>query len=176
MPIIELDSDMMADAEEAFTDLLSTNVAGKNCRLYMTPKMINCVNCIPDPIGGKSSNRWLTGGPYEFHTGLCPLCNGAGKKAQEITEDIVMTIDLSPQAYKFFSNDIRLPAGSIVTRGLIVDMPKVKRCMQMRILSNVPSVDRYTYSLSGEPIDPFQFVKGKFFGALWIRAGTIGVA
>ena len=36
-------------------------------------------NCIFDPVGKKSSNRWRTGGPLFFPNGaICGLCNSAG--------------------------------------------------------------------------------------------------
>ena len=63
---------------------------GKTCRVYYPPKQISCVNCILDPIGNKSANRYLHGGPIPFRNGaLCPVCNGVGYRAEETFSAIV---------------------------------------------------------------------------------------
>ena len=76
------------------------------CRLnYRATKFNDCINCVFDPIGGKSSNRFQSGGPVPFHHGVCPMCNGRGKIQQTDTEEIwLMPIWDSKGWYNFSTN------------------------------------------------------------------------
>lgn len=55
-----------------------------------------CPNCIIDPISGKSSGRYKSGGQVNFPYGqLCPICNGVGFlfNSNECTIDLLVIYD-----------------------------------------------------------------------------------
>lgn len=162
-------SDTFAESvEDGFDDIL--DLLSKPCLLIYPASTTDCVNCIYDPIGKKSSNRWTTGGPMPFNSGACPMCNGQGRIATENSETINMTINWGPITFdKGMPAGIRLPLGGAVeTRGYMADYPKVKKCETMRIVS---PYGRFVFKLDGEPSDPFQLVQGKYFIANWKRIG-----
>jgi hypothetical protein len=129
-------------------------------------------NCIYDPIGQKSSNRYRSGGPAPFQIGNCPMCNSVGKLQSEEHATIKMTIDWRPKNFEIFGPNIRLPSGGIVTRGYITDLPKVEKCDKMMIVNpGMQSYGHYSFKLAGEVVEPFQIIQNKFFAALWQRVG-----
>jgi hypothetical protein len=170
MPLFELPDDLLTYAEEGFSDIIVS--LGKTFRLTYPARFVECENCIFDPIGKKSSNRWRTGGPMPFHAGGCPMCNGQGRRATENYDDITMTINWTPSVHKMISDNIRIPMGYVIeTRGYIADLPKIKSCEDIMILDGVQEYGKYKFKLEGEPVDAFQYVKGKFFNARLKRVG-----
>lgn len=64
---------------------------GVTCRItFSATKFNECDNCSYDVIGGKSSNRYRSGGPVPFYHGVCPVCNGSGKIQNIETENVVL--------------------------------------------------------------------------------------
>ena len=59
--------------------------------IYGGTKWTSCNNCIFDPIGNKSSNFYLHGGPVPFN-GICPVCNGAGKIMDDSTASLNLVV------------------------------------------------------------------------------------
>lgn len=163
----EIDESFIKEAEEGFDYLII--FAGKICRLVYPPVLVDCLQCIYDPIGKKSSGRYRDGSIIPG--GICHLCGGVGKKASEASENIKMTIDWKPTNWEGMPIPVRVPAGFILTRGFIVDLPKIKRATEMYIIGATEPYSKYKYVLESEPVDPFQFVPGKYFAALWKRAG-----
>ena len=129
--IFTLTPDITKIASDAIDDLIDQ--LGKQCTLVYPPVWTVCTNCVFDPVGDKSANRWVSGGPIPFTDGaVCPLCDGAGKRADETTEVITMLIANQPSHYfaKLPSN-IQLPSGRIQTKGYLSDWPKVIRAKEM---------------------------------------------
>jgi hypothetical protein len=168
--LIEIDQDTLDMAEIGFTEMLE--MLGKNCLLFYPSKWTQCINCIWDNIGQKSSNRYRSGGPAPFQIGNCPMCSGVGKLQNEEHATIKMTIDWRPKNFDIFGPNIRLPSGGIVTRGYITDLPKVEKCDKMMIVNpGMQSYGHYSFKLAGEVVEPFQIIQNKFFAALWQRVG-----
>ena len=64
--------------KDMISALLESGACTRPCKMVFTgSKMESCPNCIYDPIGRKSSNRYVDGGPIPFQ-GICPMCNGIG--------------------------------------------------------------------------------------------------
>lgn len=128
-------------------------------------------NCLPDPIGNKSSNIYVHGGPMEFSTGqICPMCRGAYYLAIEQSEDIYMTINWEPSQFdKSFPAGHRYADGNIMTRGYSSDLQKVCNCSFMEIFANA-GIARYRFKLIGEPTLSTQAVDSRYFWAWWDRA------
>ncbi len=169
--LFEIDSDSLQAAQDGFDDILDS--LGKQCKLVYPSKFIECVNCIYDPIGKKSSNRWRTGGPMPFHAGACSMCQGAGKSATENSENVIMTINWLPGKNISTGPNIRVAIGyPIETRGYMTDLAKVRSCEEMIILGgNADIYSHYKFKLDGEPTDVFQAISGRYFVATWKRVG-----
>lgn len=157
-------------AEEGFDDILDQ--LGKPCKLVYPARAVECTNCIYDPIGKKSSNRWRTGGPMPFHAGSCPSCNGEGKRFSENSETITMTINWNLGRFDESSANVRIPLGHIIdTRAYIDDYIKIIRSEEMLILGAVAGLRHFKWKLAGEPADPFQMTSGRYCIAKWKRVG-----
>ncbi len=87
-------AEMKTTFTQAIDSLLESAACTVPCRLITRgTRFTSCSNCVFDPIGNKSSNRWLNGGAIPFPNGqLCPMCGGVGKIPDENTS----TIDLMP--------------------------------------------------------------------------------
>lgn len=167
--LFTLTQDIKTIASEAIDDLI--NQLGKPCTLIYPPVWHPCENCVYDIIGQKSSNRWISGGPIPFQDGaVCPLCGGAGKRADEVTETITMLVENKASAFYKLPTNIQLPAGSIQTKGFLSDWPKVIKAQQCIVQNGVfPATLRYV--LAGEPIDIGNIIQGRYMICLWKRAG-----
>ncbi len=168
--IFSLDADVKGIITDALDDLISE--LGKDCRIVYPPKMVLCANCVSDPIGHKPSNRWKTGGPTQFSLGsLCPMCNGDGRRAEEVTEILRFLCEWDPKRFfKPLRNlDVRLPMGICQTKGYLADLPKVLRCDHMVLQVPIEGTLRLTYKLSGEPGDYSNIIQGRYFVATWER-------
>jgi len=170
--IFTLSDDIKNLAHAAFTDLI--NELGKRCRLVFPPKMAPCANCVIDPIGNKSSNRYVNGGPAPFPMGsICPACGGRGRIATENSRDIILLVNENPKQFdnslKLNNANIYYPDGTIQTKGFIRDLPDVLKCTEMiKDLSIQPYIE-YRYKRYGEPLSPGNIVQGAFFVCLWTR-------
>ncbi len=167
--IFTLDAALKATITTALDDLITE--LGKDCRLVYPPRWNACVNCVYDPVGNKSSNHWLSGGPLPFSNGsTCPLCDGVGRRAEEITEDTKFLCAWEPR--KFFypikSLDIRAPFSIVQTKGYISpDLPKVLRAEHMVFQTGIEGVLRKKYKLMGQPGDQSNIIQGRYFVATW---------
>lgn len=170
MPLFELPDDLLSNAQDGFDQMLET--FGQTCKLIYPARFVECVNCIYDPIGKKSSNRWRSGGPMPFHSAGCPLCNGQGRRATENSETIKMTVNWIPGKFAkpITNTNIRVDIGSVIeTRGYLTDANKVKSCEEMLIVGELEEFGKYKFKLDGEPVSVFQFVRGRYFHARWVR-------
>jgi hypothetical protein len=165
--IFEITPAIREVARKAFDDLIDQ--LSKTCRLYYPPIMEPCSNCLPDPIGKKSANRWLDGGPAPFPLGsVCPMCGGEGYRANQLYDDVQLLVSENAKKFYFFGK-IEIPDGSIETKFYIHDLPKVVKCDYMLLdLPNSQSL-RKTYRLVGEPAIPGNIIQGRYVIALWQR-------
>lgn len=175
MPYIDYTSTIRNICRDSLDEFINT--FGKTCTLWYPPVMIQCVNCVYDPIGKKSAGRWLSGGPVQFPNGAtCPLCEGAGQqRAESQTSTITMIVEADPKEYNRFDlSEIRKPDGLVLGRGFMADVPNIKQCIKMQVESDsdsesVGGIIKYQYKLVGEPIDDSRVVQGRYFISLWQR-------
>lgn len=169
--IFTLSDDIKLIAEYAIDDLIDQ--LGKTCQLIYAPTPSPCPNCVFDPIGNKSSNTWINGGPIPFENGSdCPSCNGQGLHFTSLTKSVKLLIANSPK--DFFQRlpaNVQLPSGSIQTKGYMRDLPDVLQTRKMVVQLDIQGLIRYTYELAGEPIDQGNIVQGKYWVANWSRVG-----
>jgi hypothetical protein len=138
---------------------------GFSCKLYYPPRMESCVNCVVDPIGRKSSNKYLHGGPIPFpFGGICPLCNGAGFHATETYDTITMKCFENPTQFIKIAG-ITHPDAKLLTKGYVTDLPKVLKSDYM-IKGGTEYVE-FRYSKIGPPIINHKLVQNRYFFMLW---------
>lgn len=153
----------------AISALLYDDACTQACKLsYGVTKHDPCVNCIYDGVGRKSSNRYLPGGPIPFPNGsICPMCNGAGLKAVETTENIKLMVIWD---YKQFINlnTVNNPEGKIQTVGFAKDAPKIKRAKDIIVATDLAAVATHRFNRISEP-QPCGFGTNSFIECLWER-------
>lgn len=167
--VFDFDSSIKQRMQDALDDL--HDLKCKQCRLIYPPRWLACGNCVYDPIGKKSSNRYLNGGPLPFpNASVCPMCSGSGKRASEQTEIIQLAIEWNPSQWiKLGDQNIRLPDGTILTKGYINLIPKVKKAIEMIAAIDIEGLNQYRYKLYGEPVDRYSIFKYHYFEAYWER-------
>jgi hypothetical protein len=170
--LFTLSDDVKKIAADAIDDLIDQ--LGKDCMLVYPHLPVPCINCIPDPIGNKSSNHWNAGGPIPFpNAAICPMCDGSGFHFEEQTKNIRLLISNTPAA--FYANmpaGIVMPAGTIQTKGYIKDMSDVLQSRKLIVQTTLEPMIRYTYDLLSEPIDQGNIVQNRYWVALWNRVGA----
>jgi hypothetical protein len=155
---------------QALDDLITE--LGKACRLVYPPRWVPCGDCIFDAVGNKSSNIWRTGGPVPFGAGTtCPLCNGAGKSSQEVSEVVTMLCAWDPRDFyvPVPRLDLRVPNGFIQTKGYLTDAPKMSRADHAIFELPLENSLRQTFKLAGEPVDVSNIIQGRYCVATWKR-------
>lgn len=167
--IFTLDSDTKSLIQQVFDDLITE--LGKDCQLVYPARWTPCSNCIYDPIGNKSSNHYLTGGPIPFTNGMCPLCNGQGRLAETVSETVHWLCEWEPKKFLTPVPNVKLrQAFSVVqTKGYFTDMPKAQRAEYMLFQLPIQGYTQYRYKLASEPGDPSNIVQGRYFIATWER-------
>lgn len=166
--IFTLTSSVKSVITAALDDLITE--LGKNCMLVYPPKMTACVNCVYDPIGKKSSNVYLSGGPTPFGaTQRCPMCDGAGRMAIPVQESIKLLCSLDPK--KFFMPVPDIPIGSpeayLQTKGMLSDLPKIKRADFLIFQTDISGIIEKKFRLFKEPADISNIIQGRYFVATW---------
>ena len=165
--IFTLEESVKAIITNALDDLITE--LGKMCRLVYPPRMVPCDNCIYDPIGRKSSNVYLNGGPIPFQNVSCPMCDGSCKKAETQTEDIKFLCSLTPK--DFFvpipNLNLQVPFSVVQTKGFLRDVPKVRRADHMIFQTPIDGVATKKYKLDSDPADVSNIIQNRYFVATW---------
>ena len=133
--------------------MLESTACTVQCTLnYRATKFDDCVNCIFDPIGGKSSNRYQSGGPIPFYHGTCPVCNGAGKIQVTSTETIyLMPIWNSKDWYPLSQNSINMADISVQTLSKMTTYPSLVRATSIIIDTTVTNYGMPEFTRLGRP-------------------------
>lgn len=151
-------------------DALITTL-GKNCRLIYSPKVTPCTNCIYDPIGKKSSNRYKTGGPVPFPNGsICPVCGGVGNISEPAEEIIVMVVQWNPKNFPGNRANVDSPNAICRTYTYGHYFPKLQKCIAIDVDLDVSGYASYRCNRIREPI-MFGIQDSKYVEAFWQRAG-----
>jgi hypothetical protein len=141
------------------------------CRLiYSATRFNECANCYYDVIGGKSSNRYRSGGPIPFHHGVCPVCNGVGKIQNIETEDINLSpIWNSKDWYSIGLTQVSMADISVQTMSKMVTYPKLVRATSIVINTSIEAYGMPEFVRVGRP-EPCGFGGDYFVITSWKRA------
>lgn len=171
-PILKYTAVHRALAQQGNDDII--DVFGKTCTLVFPAITNPCVNCIADPIGGKSSNHFQHGGPMPFANGSsCPYCDGQGMRADVTTRDVKFACVYDVKEYLDPNTRIviRIPNGVCEIRGYLTDLPDVEQCEYILVQSDINSITKRRFKLMTEPIDDNNIVPGRYFVAKLERMG-----
>lgn len=126
--------------KDAIDSLLENTALTVPCLLkYGRTKFEDCPNCLWDNIGGKSSNRYQTGGPIPFTHGICPYCDGAGRLSSEETEEIyLMPIWSSKDWYPISQTSVNMADIAAQTMSKIDAYEKIIRAQSIIIDTSLP--------------------------------------
>jgi len=154
----------------AMSALLDTTGVAIPCTLYYgITKYESCANCLYDPIGRKSSNRYINGGPVPFmFGGVCPLCNGAGKKPVETTEDVHLAVVFEPREFLDIRTPVNTADGYIQTLAKKEMTPKLRRANEIVVATDVSGFFPHRYQRVSEPV-PMGLGNTEFVVCMWKR-------
>jgi len=171
--LFSIDDEVRSIIQDGLDDLITE--LGKMCRLvYPSTRWESCDNCVYDPIGQKSSNRWRTGGSIPFPNGTaCPQCNGKGRRSVVFYEDIKFLCELNPRNFivPISGLNIRVPHGLLQTKGFLTDSKKVEKCEQLLYDIENTELGGRAYKLVSEPGDKSNIIQGRYFICVWERKG-----
>ncbi len=166
-------SGMKTMFSDAISSLLLNTACTSPCRIiYGGTKYTDCVNCIYDAIGQKSSNRYQNGGPVPFQMGtLCPVCNGLGKIADEPTEENVsLMVIWDYKQWINFNLNTRSPDGLAQTLSTASLTPKLLRADRVVFATDIEGYVRHQFTRDGEA-EPCGFGNNDFVSIMWRRIG-----
>lgn len=167
-----IDSNFKSIFNNAITAMLEDGALTVACTLdYGITKYENCANCLYDPIGQKSSNRFQGGGPAPFPFGtLCPLCNGDGKRPLTSSENVNLAVIFEPRQFLEISTPVNTADGYIQTLAKSVMTPKLRRAKEIVVSTDVSGFFSHRYQRVSEPV-PIGLGGNEFVLCTWRRAG-----
>ena len=165
-----IDSNFKSIFNDAISSMLDSTACTVPCTLkYGVTKYDSCDNCIYDPIGKKSSNRYLNGGPVPFpFGGICPMCNGAGRRPVESSENVHVMVIFSPKEFMDIGVPVNSPDGLIQTMGKKEMTPKFQRANQIVVSTDISGFFSHTYQRVSEPT-PVGLGNNEFVLCMWKR-------
>ena len=166
--ILNIPVDIKTAISDCLDDLIT--LMGQTIVLQYPPKKGFCPNCLFSGIDNRSTNRYKSGGPMPFQVGTCPLCNGTGYRDEAQSEAIQVLVAWTPKNFFIQPTNIALPDCDIQTKGYVSDVPKIMRCVEMKVMG----LDGYVhqrFTRTGEPNDINNIVQGRFAVTKWKRLG-----
>ena len=133
--------------------LLEDTALTVECTLnYKSTKFEDCLNCLYDNIGGKSSNRYQNGGPVPFYHGICPVCNGQGKKQSSSSENLWLAAIWDSKSWTGLSQEqIKKAEVSVQTMSRIDVYDKLVKCTSIIIESELNKYKTNEFHRVGNP-------------------------
>lgn len=164
-----------SEFKNLFTDAISALLYNDACTFpctiyYGITKYEDCNNCVYDPIGNKSSNKFQDGGPIPFPFGsICPMCGGEGKRGIETTENINLMVIWDAKEFLNVGT-VNNPDNMIQTLTFSSNTPKLKRAKELIVSTDIQGYTTYRYERASEP-HPCGFQSTDFVECLWKRLG-----
>ncbi len=163
-------SDIKSLFDNAISSLLEDGALTVQCTLHFgVTRYDDCANCVYDPVGRKSSNRFQTGGPGPFRNGgICPICGGAGKKPVIKTENINLGIIYDYRDFLGISTPVNAPDGFIQTVSKKETIPKLLRAKELQPSIAIKNYVDSRFERASEP-QPVGFGNDNFVFCNWKR-------
>lgn len=165
-----IEQDVIEIAQNGLDDIIDQ--LGKTCLLYYPAISIPCNNCL-DSLPPGSGNKWITGGPAPQRNQSCQSCGGTGSKFVEPREEVKLLIAWEPRDFYIKMEDsdmsISAPTGKIQTKGYLRNLHKIMRANYMVVQTDISGMVRMKFERDGEPADPSNIVKNRYFVINWKR-------
>lgn len=128
-----------------------------------------CPNCIFDPIGNKSANRYAAGGPMPFTVGQCPMCHGVGRIPDEQTSTINL-VPLWDSKDWVGVGDLKIgnPNEFVQTLSKIETFDDLVEAKDIIIDTNITNYTRNIFTRKSEP-QPCGFGASSYIFTMWKR-------
>jgi hypothetical protein len=167
-----IDSNLKAVFNNAISAILADGALTIPCTLdYGVTKYENCANCVFDPIGRKSANRFQDGGPVPFpYGGVCPLCNGGGRRGLVSTENVSLAVVFDTRHFLEISTPVNTADGFIQTIANKEMTPKLARAKEIVVATDVSGYFSHRYQRVSEPT-PVGLGGNDFVFCTWRRSG-----
>ena len=167
-----IDSSFKTVFNNAINAILENGALTIPCTLeYGITKYDNCANCIYDAIGQKSANRYQDGGPAPFpFGGICPLCNGNGRKPVTSSENVNLAVIFEPKQFLEINTPVNTADGYIQTLAKREMTPKLQRAKEIIVATDTSGYFTHRYQRVSEPT-PIGLGNSQFILCTWRRAG-----
>lgn len=159
--MVSLPDEIFQEYESIVDDFINDNF-GVDCKLIYPARRILCSNCVFDPIGQKSSNRYKHGGPAPFNFGNCPMCGGAGLKEEEAEDTIKLRVYYSPKDWIKIADNISSDDADVQVIGFMSDMPKFNRANEIIVNSPQKNYETWKCVKSSKAL-PHGFKQRRYF-------------
>lgn len=157
---------------DAIFALLEDDALTIQCTLeYGVTKYESCGNCLYDPIGQKSANRYQDGGPAPFPFGtVCPLCNGNGRRPLTSSENVRLAVIFEPKEFLQLNAPVNTADGYIQTLAKKTMTPKLQKAKEIIVATDLSGQFSHRYQRVSEP-SPIGLGNNEFVLCTWRRLG-----
>jgi hypothetical protein len=163
-------SDFKLLHKQAIEALLENTALTVPCEVTLAgTKYTQCVNCVFDAVSGKSSNRYKSGGPIPFTQGLCPYCNGVGRKQIVTTEDIYLMPIWDSKKWILSNPNLKTADISVQTMSKLSSFALLNRASKIVIDTTNEALKTTDYTRVGDP-ERIAFGDTTFIITSWKRA------
>jgi hypothetical protein len=163
--MISIPSSLQTLYNQGVDALLASDMTSEVCQIVYPPKKVQCVNCLPGPLG-QGANVYRSGGPAPFNFGSCPVCQGKGYKEEETKADVRLRVYFASdrsktENYKVLAN-LKVDDYEAQLIGYMTDLVKIKRADHIMLVKNNGGNQSIKCRLIGEPV-PWGFDKNRYF-------------
>lgn len=174
-PFLNIAWDNLRTLHQNGIDALLTNMSVTCQFVYGTTLISECPNCIYDPVGKKSSNRYQPGGPMLFANGMqCPYCGGLGATYEDETENVSLIVLWNPKDWVNVGYDrTKVATGLIQTMSSSDTYAKIKRAKEIVVDTSLNTLQKHIYVRKGEP-GWCGLGEARYVITMWEEAGSGG--
>lgn len=161
------------DTYKVYADAL-INELGVNCKLLYPPRIVQAPNTQLNMIGGKSNNRFSTGGPMSSNLPGSEFTGGTGVQQEELSEIIKLRVYNDASNSRIFRDfiqraNVQVADGSILIIGFIYDFPKIQRANKIIVNSDLQNYTTWEYEKATQPL-PWGLKLDRYFACILKRA------
>ncbi len=161
----------MKDTHKHMIDaLLEDTALTVPCTLhYLDTKFTTCTNCLPNNIGGKSSNVYKAGGPIPFSHGLCPYCNGQYRISATATDELYLMTIWDSKRWILNNPAIKAAKIDVQTMSKITTYGALDRASKVTLDANIKNYGVADFIKVGDP-QPLGWGGNNWIIFSWVRA------
>ena len=166
-----INSTIKTTFNNAIDALLENTACSVPCQVtYGDTKFTDCSNCILNPVTGRSSNKYQTGGLAPFSFGQCPVCAGEGKIPDIQTKAIQLCLIWD---YKDWLNWQGVDNRTLAKDGFVQSISRVdetlsdiKRANFITLNTDLGEYVHHKFERYGEP-SPIGFGDDRYIITMW---------